>query len=86
MLRGARVSLSPAISEPVSLSDLLARLDTLAVQTSDLGRPGRGGVNDRRRRLVTIWQELAGWIDSRPSVANDNTIQRKLAAVARDLG
>ena len=86
VLRGARVSLSPAISEPVSLSDLLARLDTLAVQTSDLGRPGRGGVHDRRLRLVTIWQELAGWIDGRPSVANDNTIQRKLAAVARDLG
>jgi hypothetical protein len=86
VLRGARVTLSAAVSEPVSLSDLMARLDTLAVQTSDLGRPGRGGVQDRRRRFVATWHELAGWIDGRPSLAADNSIQRKLAAVARDLG
>jgi hypothetical protein len=86
VLRGARATLSAAVTEPVSLSDLMARLDSLAVQTSDLGRPGRGGVQDRRRRMVATWHELAGWIDGRPSVAADNSIQRKLAAVARDLG
>jgi hypothetical protein len=86
VLRGARATLSAAVTEPVSMSDLMARLDSLAVQTSDLGRPGRGGVEDRRRRMVATWDELAGWIDGRPSVAGDNSIQRKLAAVARDLG
>jgi hypothetical protein len=86
VLRGARATLSAAVTEPVSASDLIARLDTLGVQTSDLGRPGRGGVQDRRRRLMATWQELAGWIDTRPSVAGDSTIQRKLATVARDLG
>jgi hypothetical protein len=86
VLRGARVSLSAATTEPVSLCDLIARLDTLAVQTSDLGRPGRGGVQERRRRMLAMWQELAGWIDSRPSVSKDDAIQRKLATVARDLG
>jgi len=86
VLRGARPTLSAAVTEPVSQSDLIARLDTLAVQTSDLGRPGRGGVEDRRERMVAMWQDLAGWIDDRPSVAADNFIQRSLASVARDLG
>jgi hypothetical protein len=36
--------------------------------------------------LLATWQELAGWIDERPPIATDNSIQRKLAAVARDLG
>jgi len=86
VLRGAKAALSAAVTEPVSVSDLVARLDSLAVQTSDLGRPGRGGVQDRRRRFLAIWQELAGWIDERPPIAADSSIQRKLAAVARDLG
>jgi hypothetical protein len=86
VLRGARATLSAAVTEPVSQSDLVARLDGLAVQTSDLGRPGRGGVQERRRRMLAMWQELAGWIDGRRAVAADTTIQRKLAAVARDLG
>ncbi len=86
VLRGARATLSTAVTEPVSVSDLIARLDTVAVQTSDLGRPGRGGVHDRRRRLFASWAELAAWIDSRPSVACDTSIQRRLAVVARDLG
>jgi len=43
-------------------------------------------VQDRRRRLLAIWQELAVWIDSRPTVAVDSSIQRRLAAISRDLG
>jgi hypothetical protein len=86
VLRGASVTLSRAVTEPVSHSDLVARLETLAVQTSDLGRPGRGGVRLRRRRLLSGWNELAAWIDARPAVAQDQNIQRRLAVVARDLG
>lgn len=86
VLRGARATLSAAVTEPVSVSDLVARLDSLAVQTSDLGRPGRGGVQERRRRMLATWHELAGWIDGRPAIAADSSIQRKLAAIARDLG
>ena len=86
VLRGARATLSAAVTEPVSLSDLMARLDSLAVNTSDLGRPGRGGVQDRRRRMVAIVAGARRLDRRRPSVAADNSIQRKLAAVARDLG
>jgi hypothetical protein len=86
VLRGARATLSAAVTEPVSQSDLVARLDSLAVQTSDLGRPGRGGVPERRRRFLAQWKELAVWIDMRPSIAAESSIQRKLAAISRDLG
>lgn len=85
VLRGARATLGAAVTEPVSDSDLVARLDTLAVRTSDLGRPGRGGVQDRRERLLTTWNQLAGWIDSRPNLAANGPIQRRLATIARDL-
>jgi CHAT domain-containing protein len=86
VLRGAKATLSTAVMDPVSRDDLAARLDSLAVQTSDLGRPGRGGVRGRRGRMLTTWSELAEWIDARPSIAKDGRIQRRLAVVARDLG
>lgn len=85
VLRGARPTLGAAVTAPVSDSDLVARLDTLAVRTSDLGRPGRGGVHDRRQRLLATWNELAHWIDARPSLATNGPIQRRLATIARDL-
>lgn len=86
VLRGAKATLTTAVTEPVSRSDLVARLDTLAVQTSDLGRPGRGSVRARRRRLLSTWTDLAAWIDARPAIAGDPSIQRRLAEIARDLG
>jgi len=86
VLRGSRLSLGEAVAEPVSESDLIARLDGLAVRVSDLGRPGRGGVVDRRNRLLEIWNQLAGWIDGRRELAMDSPIQRRLATTARDLG
>ncbi|HSB87142.1 MAG TPA: CHAT domain-containing protein [Ilumatobacteraceae bacterium] len=86
VLRGSRVSLGEAVTEPVSETDLIARLDGLAVRVSDLGRPGRGGVVDRRKRLLATWNQLAGWIDGRPHLAASAPIQRRLASTARDLG
>ena len=53
---------------------------------SDLGRPGRGGVIDRRNRLLETWNQLAGWIDGRRELATNSPIQRRLAMTARDLG
>ena len=86
VLRGSRISLGEAVAEPVSESDLIARLDGLAVRVSDLGRPGRGGVADRRDRLMGTWNHLAAWIDGRPELAASAPIQRRLASTARDLG
>ena len=86
VLRGSRISLGEAVAEPVSESDLIARLDGLAVRVSDLGRPGRGGVVDRRDRLLATWNHLAAWIDGRPELAASAPIQRRLASTARDLG
>ena len=86
VLRGSRLSLGEAVAEPVSESDLIARLDGLAVRVSDLGRPGRGGVVDRRNRLLETWNQLAGWIDGRRELALNSPIQRRLATTARDLG
>ena len=86
VLRGSRISLGEAVAEPVSESDLVARLDALAVRVSDLGRPGRGGVVDRRNRLLETWSQLAAWIDGRPELASSARIQRRLASTARDLG
>ena len=86
VLRGSRISLGEAVAEPVSESDLVARLDGLAVRVSDLGRPGRGGVADRRGRLLATWNQLATWIDGRPELAASASIQRRLASTARDLG
>ncbi|HZX54244.1 MAG TPA: CHAT domain-containing protein, partial [Ilumatobacteraceae bacterium] len=86
VLRGSRLSLGEAVAEPVSESDLIARLDGLAVRVSDLGRPGRGGVVDRRNRLLETWNQLAGWIDGRRELAMNSPIQRRLATTARDLG
>ncbi len=86
VLRGSRISLGEAVAEPVSESDLIARLDGLAVRVSDLGRPGRGGVVDRRNRLLATWNHLAAWIDGRPELAASAPIQRRLASTARDLG
>ena len=86
VLRGSRISLGEAVAEPVSESDLIARLDGLAVRVSDLGRPGRGGVAQRRARLLDTWNQLAAWIDGRPELANSAPIQRRLACTARDLG
>jgi hypothetical protein len=86
VLRGAKATLSTAVMDPVSRDDLAARLDSLAVQTSDLGRPGRGAVGGRRTRMLAAWKELADWNDARPSIAKDGRIQRRLAVVARDLG
>ena len=86
VLRGSRVSLGEAVTLPVSETDLIARLDGLAVRVSDLGRPGRGGVVDRRKRLLATWNQLATWIDRRPELAASAPIQRRLACTARDLG
>ncbi|MEP7114979.1 MAG: CHAT domain-containing protein, partial [Ilumatobacteraceae bacterium] len=86
VLRGSRISLGDAVAEPVSESDLIARLDGLAVRVSDLGRPGRGGVVDRRDRLLATWNQLATWIDGRSDLATSASIQRRLAGTARDLG
>lgn len=86
VLRGSRISLGEAVGEPVSESDLVARLDALAVRVSDLGRPGRGGVVDRRNRLLETWNQLAAWIDGRPELVSSARIQRRLASTARDLG
>ncbi len=86
VLRGSRLSLGEAVDEPVSESDLIARLDGLAVRVSDLGRPGRGGVVDRRKRLLATWNQLSAWIDGRPELAASAPIQRRLASTARDLG
>ena len=85
VLRGARTTLGSAVTSPVSDSDLVARLETLAVRTSDLGRPGRGGVQDRRERLLETWTELASWIDSRQNLTANGPIQRRLGTIARDL-
>ena len=71
VLRGSRLSLGEAVDEPVSESDLIARLDGLAVRVSDLGRPGRGGVVDRRKRLLATWNQLTAWIDGRPELAGE---------------
>ena len=86
VLRGSRLSLGEAVDEPVSESDLVARLDGLAVRISDLGRPGRGGVVERRKRLLAAWNQLSAWIDGRPELAASVPIQRRLANTARDLG
>ncbi|HEX2785800.1 MAG TPA: CHAT domain-containing protein, partial [Ilumatobacteraceae bacterium] len=86
VLRGSRVSLGEAVTEPVSESDLVARLDGLGVRVSDLGLPGRGGVIERRQRLLATWNQLAAWIDGRPDLAASAPIQRRLACTARDLG
>ena len=86
VLRGSRESLGEAVTEPVSETDLVARLDGLAVRVSDLGRPGRGGVLERRKRLLNSWNDLAAWIDGRPELAASAPIQRRLASTARDLG
>ena len=86
VLRGSRLSLGEAVEEPVSESDLIARLDGLAVRVSDLGRPGRGGVVERRKRLLATWNQLSAWIDGRPELAASAPIQRRLASTARDLG
>jgi beta-lactamase superfamily II metal-dependent hydrolase len=86
VLRGSRMSLGEAVTEPVSETDLIARLDGLAVRLSDLGRPGRGGVVERRQRLLATWNQLAAWIDGRPELAECAPIQRRLASTARDLG
>jgi beta-lactamase superfamily II metal-dependent hydrolase/CHAT domain-containing protein len=86
VLRGSRLSLGDAVDEPVSESDLIARLDGLAVRVSDLGRPGRGGVVERRKRLLNMWNQLSAWIDGRPELAASAPIQRRLASTARDLG
>ncbi len=86
VLRGSRVSLGEAVTEPVSETDLMARLDGLGVRVSDLGLPGRGGVVERRDRLLATWNQLATWIDGRPELAASAPIQRRLACTARDLG
>ena len=85
VLRGSRPALSPATAAPVSNTDLSARLDSLAVQTTDLGIPGRGGVRARRRRLRAAWTEIATWIEENPQFQNES-IDRRLASIARDLG
>ena len=86
VLRGSRMSLGDAVTEPVSESDLIARLDSLAVRVSDLGRPGRGSAADRRERLLATWNQLAAWIDGRKDLTESAPVQRRLASTARDLG
>jgi beta-lactamase superfamily II metal-dependent hydrolase len=86
VLRGSRLSLGGAVDEPVSRTDFVARLEGLAARVSDFGRPGRGGLDDSRQRLLDTWNALAAWIDRRPEFAASAPIQRRLAATARDLG
>ena len=77
----------PRSTSPVrtrsSDTDLVARLDTLAVRTGDLGLAGRGPVSDGHARLSAVWKALRDWsrnVRARPT----RTVCRRLGAIARD--
>ena len=85
VVRGHRPTVDLAGPDPVSDTDLVARLDTLAVRTGDLGLAGRGPVSDGHARLSAVWTALRDWVVQRPGEA-DETVRRRLGAIARDLG
>jgi beta-lactamase superfamily II metal-dependent hydrolase len=70
----------------VSITDLLARLETLDTKASDLGRPGKGGIGDRRPQLCTEWSELAKWVEAHEVARTSPRVQRLLGKTARELG
>ena len=85
VVRGHRPTVDLAGPDPVSDTDLVARLDTLAVRTGDLGLAGRGPVSDGHARLSAVWKALRDWVVQREGAA-DETVCRRLGAIARDLG
>ena len=85
VVRGHRATIDLAGPDPVSDTDLIARLDTLAIRTGDLGLAGRGPVSDGRSRLSGMWEALRSWVADHPAV-DDESVRRRLAAIARDLG
>ena len=86
VLSNRKSSLSRALSEPVSVTDLFARLETLETRASDLGRPGKGGVIERREQLSEEWRKLADWVDGTAGVRKLARVQRLLGRAARQLG
>jgi beta-lactamase superfamily II metal-dependent hydrolase len=86
VLRGAGGEGGLNYSEPVSESDLIARLQALATRISDYGRPGLTGGAGLRRRLLKAWDQLEGWASRQPALSQHATVDRLLTTTLRDLG
>jgi beta-lactamase superfamily II metal-dependent hydrolase len=85
LLGGATSRTSPFFA-PVSDSDLVARLQSLSVKISDLGRVGHGDVTARRAQLRQQWTDLAEWAEARPTGRRPVEVGRLLRSTLRDLG
>ena len=84
VLRGRSAEVDPP-GNPVSLSDLQARLGTLLTQIADLTQPKYGALRDRRDGLLESRAKLAEWADS-TGYAKTAEVCRLLAKTARELG
>ncbi len=84
VLRGRSAEVA-AVGQPVSRSDLLARLGTLLTQIADLTQPKYGALTERRQRLLDSRAELASWAD-KMGYGKTAEVCRLLAKTARELG
>ncbi|MET0663137.1 MAG: CHAT domain-containing protein, partial [Ilumatobacteraceae bacterium] len=84
VLRGRSAEVD-APGNPVSLSDLQARLGTLLTQIADLTQPKYGALSERRKQLLESRVKLADWADTM-GYARTAEVCRLLARTARELG
>jgi CHAT domain len=84
VLRGRSAEVAP-VGDPVSRSDLQARLGALLTQIADLSQPKYGHLEDRRRRLRGSRTKLAEWAETM-GYETTADVCRLLARTARELG